>query len=86
MKSQIACENGFIDWWLTLDDEEKQAIHAAVAELLEQPSPNAGSLSQMGELHVEHQQQDYKILYALNPKQTTLLLIAGKTSISAQLH
>lgn len=76
----------FEQWWETLTEKEHIDIAASVG-LLEERGPNLGyphsssinlsSHTHMQEIRIQHAGKPYRILYALDPRRTAILLIGG---------
>jgi hypothetical protein len=86
----MACEveftQEFEDWWNSLFPGEQESISFSVRLLEEQGiylrRPHADAVhgsrfSNMRELRCQHQGRPYRILYALDPRRTAILLIGG---------
>jgi len=76
----------FGQWWLGLDDAERESVSAYVG-MLEERGPRLGfpyssdvatsRHAHMRELRVQHRGRPYRVLYAFDPRRTALLLIGG---------
>lgn len=74
-------------WWDLLDEDEQESVDAYV-RLLEAKGPHlafpysSGITSSrhrgMRELRIQHQGRPYRVLYAFDPRRTTILLIGGE--------
>jgi hypothetical protein len=78
--------NEFGQWWLGLDDAERESVSAYVG-MLEEQGPRLGypyssgvatsRHAHMRELRVQHHGRPYRVLYAFDPRRIALLLIGG---------
>lgn len=76
----------FGDWWLGLDDAERESVRATVG-LLEDRGPQldhpysskiaTSAHAHMRELRIQHQGRPYRVLYAFDPRRVGILLIGG---------
>ncbi len=73
-------------WWDSLTEDEQVDVNASV-ELLEErgpklPYPHSSGVkgskhSHMRELRIQHQGDPYRVLYAMDPRRTSILLLGG---------
>lgn len=83
---EVEYTDEFGDWWACLDDEEREAVDAAV-RLLEARGPQLrfphssgiqGSRhGHMRELRVQHGGRPLRVLYAFDPRRCAILLMGG---------
>lgn len=76
----------FEAWWLGLDVDEQESLAASIG-LIEAlgpyvPFPHSSGIEssrhrRMRELRVQHRGAPYRILYALDPRRTAILLVGG---------
>jgi hypothetical protein len=73
-------------WWELLTESEQESI-AATVTLLEHYGPNlsfphcsginGSQHSHMRELRIQHEGRPYRVLYAFDPRRSSILLIGG---------
>lgn len=76
----------FEGWWCNLTEAEQEDV-AAVVELLEKRGPrlpyphssgiNSSKHNHMRELRIQHHGRPYRVLYAFDPRRTSILLLGG---------
>jgi hypothetical protein len=83
-KWEVEGTDQFVDWFATLDIEERRAIFAAM-EVLEEQGPNLGRPlvdTLKGSRHPNMKElrppsSNIRILFAFDPRRTAILLIGG---------
>ena len=79
----------FADWFACLTDEEQVSVGRVVDLLTEHgpllPFPYSSGIAtsrhrHMRELRIQHQGRPYRVLYALDPRRTSILLLGGDKS------
>ena len=86
MTWDVEYTNEFEHWWEALDENEQVSV-AAMVELLEAKGPqlphpySSGVTSSrhghMRELRIQHMGRPCRVLYAFDPRRTTILLLGG---------
>jgi len=76
-------------WWNELSEAEQEDIDACV-RLLEKQGPNlpypyssgieSSKHPHMRELRIQHKGEPYRVLYAMDPRRTSILLLGGNKS------
>jgi hypothetical protein len=89
MEREILSTDEFGEWWDGLTADEQENINACVI-LLQKRGPNLGfpystgvaqsRYSRMRELRVQHAGRPYRVLYALDPDRSAILLTGGDRS------
>lgn len=86
MSWDVEYTNEFGNWWEDLAEDEQESVVAYVRLLEERganlPFPYSSGIehsrhSHMRELRIQHRGKPYRVLYALDPRRTALLLIGG---------
>jgi hypothetical protein len=87
MTYEVEYTEEFEQWWLTLDEDTQVSIEARGVKLLEEKGPNlsfprSSDIKQsrhgnMRELRVKHKGEQYRILYAFDPRRVAILLLGG---------
>ena len=83
---EVEYSDEFGNWWEGLGESEQATIDATV-RLLEQlgpelPFPHSSGIvgskhGHMRELRIQHRGRPFRVLYAFDPRRTTILLIGG---------
>ena len=86
MAWEVEYTDQFGDWWLSLSESEQDAVVAKV-ELLMELGPNLGfphtsdirgsRHGRMRELRVQWAGRPLRVLYAFDPRRTSILLVGG---------
>ena len=86
MAWEVEFTDEFYDWWISLSEGEQDAVAERV-KMLEKvgpalPFPYSSGLSQsrharMRELRIQYRGDPYRVLYAIDPRRTAILLLGG---------
>ncbi len=75
----------FAEWWINLTEEERTFLSISIEQTrAEYANLSFSPQAQMGELNIERPTEIYRILYALDAKTHTLILVGGIKKI--RLH
>ena len=86
MEWDVEATDEFVNWWISLTEEERISV-AAKVDMLEQFGPNlkyphssgieSSRHRRMRELRIQHEGRPYRVFYAFDPRRVAIVLIGG---------